>query len=99
MLLRLLALSALPITINHTYLSVKRVQKKLTILLALSAFISVATLVLTYLLLPRLGIAGAGIAWLGSQGVVALGIIVNFIMRRAVAREKLRRLRALWGGG
>ena len=93
MLLRLLALSALPIAINHTYLSVKRVQKKLTILLTLSAFIPVSTLVLTYLLLPWIGITGAGIAWLGSQGVVALGIIVSFILKRAVTRESLRRSR------
>lgn len=97
-LFRILVLSAFPIAINYIYLSMKRVQKKLAVLIELSAFIAVATLALSYLLLPRIGINGAGIAWLGSQGVVAVGIVISFLLRRPAFREGLRRVRAsLWG--
>ena len=82
MLLRIMALSTFPTAINYIYLSIKRVEKKLAVLLKLTAFIAIATLALSYLLLPRIGINGAGIAWLGSQGVVAVGIIVSFLLRR-----------------
>ena len=36
--------------------------------IAPSAFIAIVTLGLSYVLLPRIGIIGAGIAWLASQG-------------------------------
>lgn len=81
-LLRILTLSALPLAINTIYLSIKRVEKKLTILIAVTAFLAVATLALSYLLLPRIGITGAGIAWLISQGVTALVITAGFLRRQ-----------------
>ncbi len=80
-LLRILALSTLPLAINIIYLGIKRVQKKLKLIVGLTAFIAVVTLGLVYLLLPLMGINGAGIAWLASQGIVAL-IIVASLFRR-----------------
>jgi O-antigen/teichoic acid export membrane protein len=80
-LLRILALSALPIGINYIYLSMKRVEMKLALIIGLSAFIAVATLGLSYMLLPRMGISGVGIAWLSSHGVVAIGIAISFLLR------------------
>lgn len=81
-LLRIMALSALPLAINVVYLAIKRVQMRLKLIIGLTAFVAVVTLGLSYLLLPRMGINGAGIAWLISQGVVALGIIANSLWRR-----------------
>ena len=80
-LLRILALSTLPLAINIIYLGIKRVQKKLKLIVGLTAFVAVVTLGLAYLLLPLMGINGAGIAWLASQGIVAL-IIVASLFRR-----------------
>ena len=98
-LLRIVILSAFPIAINYIYLSMKRVQKKLAVLIELSAFIAIATLALSYVLLPRMGINGVGIAWLGSQGVVAVGIVISFLVRRPLVRATLRRFRSsLWRG-
>ncbi len=71
-LLWLLALSALPLSINHTYFSIKRVQMKIKSVIALSAFVMVGTLGLSYFLLPQMGILGAGISWLASQTLAAL---------------------------
>jgi len=76
---------------------VKRVQKKLAVLIGASAFTAIATLALSYVLLPRMGINGAGIAILGSHGIVAVAIVVNSLGKRPAVRESLGKLRiSLW---
>jgi len=80
-LLWFLALSALPASINYIYFSMKRVEMRMKSVITLTAFIAVATLGLSYVLFPRVGIIGAGIAWLASQIVVAL-IIGRKLWRR-----------------
>jgi len=76
-LLWILAVSALPQSINYIYFGVKRVQKKMKDVIWLTALIAVCTLGLSWLLLPRMGILGAGIASLISQGIAALLIVYN----------------------
>ena len=78
-LLRILAISALPLAINSVYLATKRVEKKLRVIIGLTAFAAALTLGLAYLLLPRMGINGAGIAWLTSQGVIALVVVASWL--------------------
>ena len=80
-LLRILALSTLPLAINIIYLGIKRVQKDLRTIVGLTAFVAAVTLGLAYLLLPLMGINGTGIAWFASQGVVALVIIASLFRR------------------
>jgi len=86
-LLRILAISALPLAINNVYLATKRVEKKLRVLIGLTAFAAALTLGISYLLLPRMGINGAGIAWLTSQGVIALVVVASWLK----TGRKLRR--------
>jgi O-antigen/teichoic acid export membrane protein len=81
-LLRILAISALPLAINVVYLDVKRVQGKLKVIVGLTASVVAVTIGLTYLLLPRMGINGAGIAWLVSQGIITLVIIASSLKKR-----------------
>jgi O-antigen/teichoic acid export membrane protein len=81
-LVRILAVASLPLAINIVYLAIKRVEKKLKIIVSLTAFIAIATLGLTYLLLPHMGINGAGLAWLISQSVIALVIMASSLKRR-----------------
>ncbi len=40
--------------------------------------------IISYLLLPRMGITGAGVAWLASQAFVSLFVIANW------PRDKVR---------
>jgi len=87
-LLRILALSTLPLAINYIYLSMKRVQKKLAVMIELSAFIGVATLGLSYWLLHWIGINGVGLAWLGSQGITAAVIVISFLRKQPSLRRK-----------
>ena len=75
-LLRIVAISALPWSINLVYLAKLRVEKKLKVIVGFTAFIAVLTLGLAYLLLPRMGINGAGIAWLATHGIIALVVTV-----------------------
>jgi O-antigen/teichoic acid export membrane protein len=84
-LVRILAVSSLPLAINTVYLAIKRVEKKLKVIVSLTAFVAVVTLGLTYFLLPHMGINGAGIAWLISQAVIALVIMASWLKRRRVA--------------
>ncbi len=71
-LLWILAVSALPLSINHIYFTIKRVEKKMKSVIWLTGFIALATLVISYFLLPVMGFKGAGLGWLLSQGTAAL---------------------------
>jgi len=81
-LLWVLAVSAIPAGLNHTYFTVKRVQKRMRDVIGLSAFIAVVTMVLSYLLLPRMGIIGAGIGWLIPQVIVAMAVTPSLLRWR-----------------
>lgn len=91
-LLRLLAISTLPLAINIVYLNIKRVEKKLRVIVGLTALVAAVTLGLAYLLLPRMGINGIGIAWLVSQGIVASGIVASSLKKRVAARVSARHI-------
>jgi O-antigen/teichoic acid export membrane protein len=78
-LLRLLAVSALPLAVNTIYLGSKRVEMKLVTVVTMSGLTTVAVLGLSYLLIPRMGINGAGIALLVGHGTVAVWVIVQHL--------------------
>jgi O-antigen/teichoic acid export membrane protein len=80
-LLTILAISALPVGLNSIYLAKIKVTKEMSTILALSLFSIASFLVLSYLLIPLHGIAGAGLAWLISQTTVS-GIIIFIIWRK-----------------
>jgi O-antigen/teichoic acid export membrane protein/aminoglycoside phosphotransferase (APT) family kinase protein len=72
----LAALSSLPNIITTSTVSVARVQRRLPVLVAVPAGISTLTIALSLLLLPRWGVTGVGMAWLVSQTLVAVTIMV-----------------------
>jgi len=71
-LLHWLIIAAFPLSINLAYFSIKRVQKKIKPIILLSAIMAVIVVFTSYLLSPRLGINGVGIAWLIGQSIIAL---------------------------
>jgi O-antigen/teichoic acid export membrane protein len=71
-LLWILAVSAIPLSLNYVYITIQRVEKKMRSAIWLSAFIAAATLVSSYFLMQIMGIKGAGIGWLASQGTAAI---------------------------
>ncbi len=74
-LLRTLAAASAFVAVNNIFLGVMRVRKRLGVIVGLTSFLAIATLVLAYVLLPRLGISGVGVAFLASNGTVALLVV------------------------
>jgi O-antigen/teichoic acid export membrane protein len=91
-LLVVLALSAIPDAVTNVYVTVLRVQGRLTAATRLSVSMAVLCLVLGWLLLPPLGIVGGGIAWLVAQsaGSVVVALDVLYRRRTRVALETVR---------
>jgi O-antigen/teichoic acid export membrane protein len=80
-LLRVLAFSTLPLSINYISLSIKRVQKDMRGIIALSAAIACLSLGLSYFLMIKMELIGIGIGWLAGQSIVALVMLVIFTKR------------------
>jgi len=68
----ILALSSLPMGINHIYFGIKRVEMKMKNLVVLSGLMTIIMLGLSWTLLPLMGILGVGVARLVSQAVIAM---------------------------
>lgn len=75
-LLQILAISSLPLGVNHIYTSILKVRGRLKELIAIWGFIAAATLVISYLIAPVTGIIGIGYTWLGIQSAVAIYVTV-----------------------
>lgn len=71
-LLRLLPLAIIPNVFVSLYISVARVQNQIRSIMVVQGVICLLSLGLSYLLLKRYGITGIGIAWLMTQGLMAL---------------------------
>jgi O-antigen/teichoic acid export membrane protein len=76
-----LTLSAIPLSINYIYYGIKRVEKKMKAVIILSAFVACVIIGLSYLLLPRIGIMGVGIAWLAGQSAAAVFVVYSLLKR------------------
>lgn len=80
-LLRILAISAVFVSINGVYFTIKRVEKKVAPIILISAFITIMTLIVAYVLVPPLGLIGVGIGWIASQGLVSLAIGILYLRK------------------
>jgi O-antigen/teichoic acid export membrane protein len=81
-LLRILTIAALPLAINIIYLHIKRVEKNLRVIVVLPLFSAIFILTLSYVLLPRMGNIGIGIAWLTGQTIIASVIVIVWLKGR-----------------
>jgi O-antigen/teichoic acid export membrane protein len=81
-LLIILALSAVPLSINSIYFSKKKVERDMKPVIYFAGLIAALTLGLSYLLLPEFGLIYAGIAWLASQSLAALIILLIFLKNK-----------------
>ena len=78
-LLRVLALSALFVSICQTFISIAKVRNDIQSLVILSGFVSVALLGLGYTLMHRFGLIGMGYAWFATYlaGTLLVGLILK----------------------
>jgi O-antigen/teichoic acid export membrane protein len=82
LLLRIDVISAVPDAITNIYVSVLRIQGRLRLAALLNLSMAALTLALSWILLPVLGIAGQGWAYLISAGAGSLIAGVDFIRMR-----------------
>ena len=75
--LRLLALSAFPSAVVTLSVSKARVVRQMSAVVGILVGLSVLVLGLTYLLVPRMGVVGAAVAWLTAQCVVAGVLLIR----------------------
>jgi len=80
-LLRILALSTIPVGINYIGLSVMRVQKNTKGVMLVSASIACLALGSGYILMTNMGLLGIGAAWIVTQTLVAV-VVALFLFRR-----------------
>jgi O-antigen/teichoic acid export membrane protein len=76
LLLILLALSAIPNVITNSTVWEARVSRRRAVLVGLPAGLCAAVIIGTVVLVPLMGITGAGWAWLGAQCVVAVVVLL-----------------------
>ena len=81
-LLILLAISALPDAVSNVAVVIFRITDRLGYSTALNLGILVVTLVGAWVLMPRLGIAGVGVAWLGAQTIGAIASLPAYAQIR-----------------
>ena len=80
-LLRLLILTTIPASLNILYFGIARVEKRLKVLLLLNGVAGLTTVVLSYVLLPQLGIIGVGVGWLVAQTSVTLFTVPRLVQK------------------
>ncbi len=78
-LLRILALSSIPLAINELYVVIKRVELKVKPVIYTYSGIIIPILGGSYILMNRVGLTGVGLGWLLGQGVVAIATSILII--------------------
>ncbi len=81
-LLLLLAIAAVPDAVSNVAVVICRVTRRLGYSTALNLGIMVMTLGGAWLLMPPLGIAGVGVAWLGAQTIGAIASLPVYTQLR-----------------
>lgn len=83
-LLILMAVSALPDAVSNIAVAVCRATNRLGYSVAINIGILVVTVTSSWLLMPRLGLLGVGVGWLGAQSLAAIASIPAYL---ALGRE------------
>ncbi|MEV7451887.1 lipopolysaccharide biosynthesis protein [Streptomyces nigra] len=76
-LLRLLALSALPNLVFSLAVDVARMRRRMRAVVGLQLALCVLVLGISAVLLPRMGLAGGGVAWLAALSVLAVYLVIR----------------------
>jgi O-antigen/teichoic acid export membrane protein len=93
-LLRLLALSVIPGMVTLVYISIARVQQRVAALIIVQGVFCVLSLALSFWLLRLYGITGIGIAFLASETILAVILLLS--MSQAIKRLLLGGFRSFF---
>ena len=76
----ILALSVIPFTINKLYMTIKNVQLNVKPVIYLNALISVLTIVISYVLMIKIGLIGVAIGYALGQGICT-AVVFAFVKK------------------
>ncbi len=88
-LLWVLIPSCLPLSINWVYIAKKRVEREMKPAMILTGLIGTLTLGMSYVLLPRLGIFGAGLAWTSTHAIAAAVVLPRLLRETSEERTEI----------
>jgi O-antigen/teichoic acid export membrane protein len=80
-LLRIFALSSVPLAICSIYTTIKNVESRVRIVFLVNAIIAIITLIGSYFLVGKIGLIGVGYAWFLGNMIVAIGTGFSIINR------------------
>lgn len=72
--LMFLVLSGIPYTFNRMYVTLEKVKKNITNVIAVNAVVDVIGLGSVYLLIDSMGLLGVGVGWILGQGIVMISV-------------------------
>ena len=81
LLLRIIAVSIIPYSINYLYITIARVKMDISGVIKVSVAITCLTLGLCYFLMLNMGLPGIGLGWLAGQSIVATPIALHLLWR------------------
>ncbi|HYF47091.1 MAG TPA: phosphotransferase, partial [Acidimicrobiales bacterium] len=76
-LLRLVAASAVPHVVTGVYVNLERARRRIREVVLVYALLGTGVVGVSAVLVPRIGVTGAGIAWLGTQSLLALWLLAT----------------------
>ncbi len=91
LLLRVVTLAVIPWGVNYLYVSVERIRKNTRGIVTLTAAATCLSLGLSYILMLKMGLVGAGIGYAAGQSIVAVAVAIVLWRRyrsRAEAENK-----------
>jgi O-antigen/teichoic acid export membrane protein len=87
-LLRLAVLASIPDAVTNLYVAVLRVETRLTVAASLNLSIGIGTLVISWFLLPLIGISAVGWAFLTMQLCGCVFVVIDWRRQRSRTRAK-----------
>jgi O-antigen/teichoic acid export membrane protein len=81
LLLRIIAVSIIPYSINYLYITIARVKMDIRGVIKVSVAITCLTLGLCYFLMLNMGLPGIGVGWLAGQSIVAIPVALYLLWR------------------
>jgi O-antigen/teichoic acid export membrane protein len=76
-LLYLLTVATIPLSINHIYMTVKRVEKKMINVIFVNLYLSLAMIGGSYLIFGLIGLNGIGVSWLIGNSIIAIILLIK----------------------
>lgn len=87
-LINLLVISSIPVAINELYIAINRIKKRIVPIIIIYGFISLITIVSSYLSLNKYGIVAIGVSWIAANSLAAIIILLILYRQKFFLKNK-----------